>query len=134
MGVQNFLAKMTGIAMTLLSIYLFLQGSMDLIVCITMMICSFMVYASLESAGNYSALLRTVDFSVDKAQEILDLPPMDIDGRDIVPEKFDIDVENITFSYDKCKIIDNVTVHIPERTTTAIVGPRCCEEVHWVVS
>ena len=48
---------------------------------------------------------------------------MDIDGRDIVPEKFDIDVENITFSYDKCKIIDNVTVHIPERTTTAIVGP-----------
>ena len=88
------------------------------------MICSFMVYASLESAGNCWRYCALVDFSVDKAQEILDLPPMDIDGRDIVPEKFDIDVENITFSYDKCKIIDNVTVHIPERTTTAIVGPR----------
>lgn len=123
MGVQNFLTKMTGVVMSLLSIFLFLQGNMDLIVCIAMMVCSFIVYSSLEAAGNYSALLRTVDISVDKAQEILDLPPMDTDGREIKPPNYDIDVEHITFSYDRRRIIDDISVHIPQHTTTAIVGP-----------
>ena len=123
MCMQNFVTKMTGVAMTLLSIWFYLQGSMDLIVCIGMMICSFMVYASLDSAGNYSVLLRTVDVSVDKAQGILDLKPMDIDGKDLIPENYDIDLDHVEFSYDKKKIIDGITVHIPERTTTAIVGP-----------
>ena len=123
MCLQNFVTRMTGVAMTLLSIWFYLQGSMDLIVCITMMICSFIVYSSLESAGNYSALLRTVDVSVDKASEILELPPMDIEGTDLEPENYDIDVQDIVFSYDKRRIIDGITVHIPERTTTAIVGP-----------
>nr|WP_296264874.1 ABC transporter ATP-binding protein [uncultured Merdimonas sp.] len=123
MCLQNFVTRMTGGAMTLLSIWFYLQGSMDLIVCISMMICSFIVYSSLESAGNYSALLRTVDVSVDKASEILELPPMDIEGTDLEPENYDIDVQDIVFSYDKRRIIDGITVHIPERTTTAIVGP-----------
>lgn len=123
MCLQNFVTRMTGVAMTLLSIWFYLQGSMDLIVCIAMMICSFIVYSSLESAGNYSALLRTVDVSVDKASEILELPPMDIEGTDLEPENYDIDVQDIVFSYDKRRIIDGITVHIPERTTTAIVGP-----------
>ena len=123
MCAQNFVTKMTGVAMTLLSIWFYLEGTMDLIMCISMMICSFIVYSSLDSAGNYSALLRTVDVSVDKAREILDLQPMDTEGRDLTPKSHDIDVEDIAFSYDKRRVIDGITVHIPERTTTAIVGP-----------
>lgn len=123
MGVQNAVTRLTGVAMALLAVWLYLNGSMTLVTCITMMICSFLVYASLDSAGNYSALLRTVDAAVDKAAEILALDPMDVEGQEIVPESFAIDAEGISFSYDKRKIIDNVTVHIPEKTTTAIVGP-----------
>lgn len=123
LGIQSLVTKGTGIIMTLLSIWLTLGGSMDLIVCINMMICSFMVYASLDSAGNYSSLLRAIDLSVDKAQNILDLPPMDIDGKDITPGSFDIDVDAVGFSYEERKIIEDVTVHIPQGTTTAIVGP-----------
>ncbi len=123
MAVQNGVIKLTGVAMTLFSIYLYLQGSMELIICIGMTICSFMVFASLEQAGNYSALLRTVDISVDKAQTVMELPAMDIEGKEITPENFDVELVGVDFSYDKKKIIDNISVHIPERTTTAIVGP-----------
>lgn len=123
MGLQSLVTKITGVAMCLLSLWFYLQGTMELMVCIAMMICSFIVYSSLDSAGNYSALLRTVDVSVDKAQEILDLEQMDISGKDLVPADYSIDVDDIDFSYDKRKIIDGITLHIPERTTTAIVGP-----------
>ena len=48
---------------------------------------------------------------------------MDIDGKDIAPKNYDITLENVEFSYENRKIIDNVSLHIPEKTTTAIVGP-----------
>ena len=70
-----------------------------------------------------SSLLRTVSISVDKANEILNLEPMDVDGKDIVPKNHDIDLENVSFSYGKRKIIDGLSMHIKEGTTTAIVGP-----------
>lgn len=74
-----------------------------------------MLYSSLEQAGSYSALLRTIDICIDKAQKILDLDTMDIDGKDIIPQNYDIDVNNIEFSYDKRKIIDGISLHIPQR-------------------
>ena len=109
--------------MVLCSAAFYLSGSMDIMVCIGMMICSFILYSSLEQAGSYNALLHTVDVSVDKAQTILDLDTMDIDGRQVEPENHDIDVENISFSYDERKIIDSISLHIPEKSSLAIVGP-----------
>lgn len=123
MALQSFVTKMTGVVMCALSLNFYLDAGMELLTCIVMLVSSFLVYSSLDSAGNYSALLRAVDLSVDQAQAILDLAPMDTDGQDVTPRHFDIDVENISFSYDQRKIIDGISVHIPEKTTTAIVGP-----------
>lgn len=123
MTVQNSITKITGAVMTLCSVLFYLSGTMDLMICIGMTICSFILYTSLEQAGSYNALLHTINVSVDKAQAILELDTMDIAGRDIEPVAHDIDVEDVSFSYDKRKIIDGVTIHIPEKTTTAIVGP-----------
>lgn len=120
---QNFITKLIGVAMCAGAIYFYLQGTMELLVTVIIMICSFMIYANLEMAGTYSSLLRTVGIAVDKAQAILDLPPMDIDGKDYTPKNCDIDVEGIEFSYNEKKVIDGISVHIPEKTTTAIVGP-----------
>ncbi len=123
MTLQNFVIKLTGVMMIFLSILFYLDSSMELLTCIVMIVSSFLVYTSLESAGNYSALLRTVDISVTRAQKILDAEQMDIDGEDVSPSSMDITLEAVDFSYDKRKIIDRVSVHIPEKTTTALVGP-----------
>ncbi|WP_418842019.1 ABC transporter ATP-binding protein [Ruminococcus sp.] len=123
MTIQNIITKLTGAIMMMVSVLLYLNGSMSLMICIGMTICAFMLYSSLEQAGSYSALLRTIDICIDKAQKILDLDTMDIDGKDIIPQNYDIDVNNIEFSYDKRKIIDGISLHIPQKTTTAVVGP-----------
>lgn len=123
MTIQNIITKLTGAVMMFVSVLLYLNGSMSLMICIGMTICAFMLYSSLEQAGSYSALLRTIDICIDKAQKILDLDTMDIDGKDIIPQNYDIDVNNIELSYDKRKIIDGISLHIPQKTTTAVVGP-----------
>ena len=123
MTMQSFWLKALGTVIVLVSVLLHIGGTMDLLTTIIMIISSYLIYAQLDNAGKYSALLRTVDVSVRQAQEILATPQMDISGLDIRPGHFDISADNIGFAYEKRKIIDGVTLHIPEHTTTAIVGP-----------
>ena len=123
MTLQSFWLKAVGTVIVLASVLMHIAGSMDLLTCIVMIISSYLIYAQLDSAGNYSALLRTVDVSVRQAQEILDTPQMDISGKDITPEHCNITAENIGFAYEKRKIIDGISLDIPDRTPTAIVGP-----------
>ena len=123
MLLQGLVTKMTGVMISAVSIWLCLQDTMALLTCIMMQVCAFIVFSSLENAGNYSALLRVIDMSVSKAQEILNLEPMDIAGKDIAVSHHNIDVEEIDFSYDKRKIIDNVSLSVPEKGAAAFVGP-----------
>jgi len=122
MTMQSFWLKALGTIVVMASVLLHIGGSMDLLTTIIMIISSYLIYAQLDNAGKYSALLRTVDISVNQAQDILKTPQMDISGKDISPEHFDITAENISFAYEQKKIIDNITLNIPEHTTTAIVG------------
>ena len=120
---QNITTKMTGIVMAVLSLKFYFSGTMDLLYCIIMMISAFMVYESLDSMSSFTALMRNIRIAVTQTKEILDMPPMDIDGEEWTPNKRDIELRGVGFSYDKRKIIDNVSLTIPEKTTTAFVGP-----------
>ena len=123
MTAQSFLAKLTGVCMVAFSCAFYCADSMDALTAVVMVISAFIVYTSLETAGNYSALLRVVEVSVNRAQEILDTPQMDISGETIQPAARELCADAVSFSYEKRKIIDGVSLRIPEKTTTAIVGP-----------
>ena len=80
-AIQSLVAKLTGVAIMLCSIFFYLSNTMEVSNCVVMLICSFMLFSALEAGGNYSALLRIIDIGVKKAQAILDLPTMDINEK-----------------------------------------------------
>lgn len=120
---QNAIAKLIDVGVVVLSIVQYIRGDMALLNCVMLAICSFMLTEGLESAGTQSSLLRVVETCVNQANDILSLPAMDITGEELEPEKHDIGAEGIKFSYGEKTIIDGVTLDIPEKSTTAIVGP-----------
>ena len=120
---QNAVAKLIDVGVVVLSLVLYTGGRMELLNCVMLCICSFLLTEGLEQAGTQSSLLRVVDSCVDQANAILDLPAMDISGAEITPERHDLRAEEIRFSYGEKPIINGITLDIPERTTTAIVGP-----------
>nr|WP_297968690.1 ABC transporter ATP-binding protein [uncultured Mogibacterium sp.] len=122
-SLQSWVIKMTGVMMCMLSLRFYFAGTMDLATTIVMMIASFLMYAALDSAGNFSSLLRAVDISVDKAKSVLAIENMDIDGEYIETETQNIEMENVDFAYDTRKVIDDISLSIPEKTTAAFVGP-----------
>ncbi len=122
-GVQMLISKLSGVAIAGASLWFYFDGSMELEHTITMLLCSFMIFESMDLAGIYTALLKVIGKGVDLANEILETEQMDIDGEDIKPENRDIHLEHVSFAYENRKIIDDVTLDIKENTTTAIVGP-----------
>ncbi|MCW1060596.1 ABC transporter ATP-binding protein/permease [Streptococcus anginosus] len=122
-ALQGMITKLTGTIMGLFSIYFYLQGSMSLLICIMMLISAFMIYESLDGVGSFSSLLRIVDLSVDMVNKVLSIIPMDISGKDLQPKTSNIKLNHVSFSYESKKIIDDVSLDIPEKTTTALVGP-----------
>ena len=122
-GVQNLFTKLIGVVIAGASIRFYMDGTMNLEYTIVMLLCSFMIFESLDAAGTYTALLKIIGKGVDLANEILDIEQMDTNGEDIHPKNRDIHLEHVGFAYENRKIIDDVTVDIKENTTTAIVGP-----------
>ena len=123
MLVQFVINKLTGIAVCTAAILFYFGGTMTLSNCLLMLICSFILFEQLDSAGSFSSLFRSIDIGVDKANAILNVVPMDIDGEDQTPKREDIVLSHVNFSYDSKSILQDVSLTIPEKTTVAIVGP-----------
>ena len=120
---QFVINKITGVAVCVGAIAFYFGGTMALSDCLLMLICSFILFEQLDSAGSFSSLFRSIDIGVDKANAILRVEPMDIDGEELTPAREDIVLSHVEFSYDSKPILRDVSLSIPEKTTVAIVGP-----------
>lgn len=98
MWAQNAVAKLIDVGVVVLSLALYTGGRMELFRCVILAICSFMLTEGLEQAGTQSSLLRVVDTCVNQAEDILNLPAMDISGAELTPERHDIHAEDVQFS------------------------------------
>ena len=67
---QFIVNKLTGVAVCTAAIVFYFGGTMELTNCLLMLICSFILFEQLDSAGSFSALFRSIDIGVDKANAI----------------------------------------------------------------
>ena len=106
--------------------YLLLHGEITPEKCLLLAVASFTIYATVELAGSTAAVARVVDASLDRLEEIADMPLLDENGEERIPNNYDITVRNIAFVYEKNdskEVIRNVSFTVPQGTSCAIVGP-----------
>ena len=119
---QSFIFKAVSFLMIYLSIVFYINTSMQLFTAVMMSICAFFIFVDLEQAGMFSSLLRLIEGSINEINEVLQTPIMDEKGKEINVKNYDIEIKNIDFSYDTKKIIDDISLTIPQNSTLAIVG------------
>lgn len=127
-ALQSIVFKIVSFAMICLSVVFYINGSMGLFEAVMMSICSFLIFSDLQQAGIFASLLRLVEGSIDEISTLLNTPVMDGAGGEVATERYDIELKHIDFSYthsetgDARKIIDDVSLTIPQNSTLAIVG------------
>lgn len=120
---QFVTTKLTGVFICIAALIFCLNGSLELAETLVLMVCSFILFEQLDSAGTFSALFKVINVGMNKVNAILDVKAMDIEGKDIVPINKDIVFDHVRFSYDKKEVIKDVSLKIPQGSMVAFVGP-----------
>ena len=102
--------------------WLMFVGEITFPIGVMFLVSSFMIYGQMETVGNGAFLLRMLDSSLNRMEKVMNIPVLDADAKDIEPKNCDIELKNVSFGYESRPIIKNVSLKIPQGTSTAIVG------------
>ena len=89
----------------------------------TFLFCAFTVYSDLETMGNSAFLSKKINTELDRLEEVTNIPQMDTTTDKLNPSNYEISLKDVSFGYGSRRIIDHISLNIPEHTTCAIVGP-----------
>lgn len=118
-----FSLKAASVAIVAIAAWLTANGGMDLSTMLMLDMFSFMIFGSVESMNNAAHVLEIIDATLDKLERIEHADIIDKGGKDISLQNTDIAFRDVTFSYDKVPVLQNISFSIPQGSTTAIVGP-----------
>ena len=119
----KYVFRLASCGVVLIAALLYAQQEMSFPICVMFLFAAFLVYSQMDGLASNIALLRIVDNSLEQVESVLHIPK--IPGNEAVNkiQNYDIELQNISFGYDKRPIIQDVSLKIPERSVTAIVGP-----------
>lgn len=115
--------KMASVMLVLVTSYLTMNKEMDLPIFLMMSMFSFMVFSGVESMNDAAHMIGIVDSAMNKLEKFENAEFIDDNGRNIKLKSYDINFKNVSFGYNDREVLHDITLKIPENTTTAVVGP-----------
>lgn len=119
----KYVFRLASCGVVLIAALLYVQQEMSFPICVMFLFAAFLVYSQMDGLASNIALLRIVDNSLEQVESVLHIPKMPSNEAVNKIQNYDIELQNISFGYDKRPIIQDVSLKIPERSVTAIVGP-----------
>jgi ATP-binding cassette subfamily B protein len=90
-------------------------------VLVAFLIVGYRLYAPLQLVMGSYAVLNYMNVSVERIRQLLEAP-LQNPGRDLRPDRFDIAFDNVSFAYTDRDVLKDVSLTIPEKGLTALVG------------
>ena len=120
---QEAVLQIASVCMMLAAVMLWANGRMPLASALMTVVTSFLVFSQVKLFGMGVSMLRLAAAAIDRTVQTEQMPQMDEKGTDIRPKSHDIVFDHVSFSYEQKKILQDISVTLPDQTTTAIIGP-----------
>lgn len=107
----------------LLGAWLLINNLLSSTMLIVFLIVSVSFYAPLLALGDLLPYQRIIQNAVRNINEFVQTPLLPEPSVQQQPQRFDIALRQVHFSYESRPVLKDVSLTIPERTMTALVGP-----------
>ena len=107
----------------LLGFSMLLSAKVSLPVYVMFLVLGVHVYQPLLHAMTFLAEMNYLKLSSRRVEDLRNTPLLSKGSRMTPPRNMNIEFENVHFSYHKAKVIDGISLKIPEKSLTAFVGP-----------
>lgn len=89
----------------------------------TILIAEHRIWYLMDIVDRVVYIACAVEASLDRLDNIMDIPSLDEKGADLVPENFNIEVKNMSFGYGEKEVLHQISLSVPQGSSCAIVGP-----------
>lgn len=120
---EELVLQIAGIAMMLVAIYCWANGTMPVANALMCIVMSFLVFGQIKLFGMGISMLRLASASIERTLQTEEMEQMDEKGKAFSPKKHGIEFKDVHFSYENKEILHGINAAIPDKTTTAVVGP-----------
>lgn len=103
------------------SLMRYFSGSINATKSIVLIVMSFVVFSGFELAGSMQSIKGVAVQNLNSVINLRSLPVIK-EGNKTKVEKVEIEMKNVSFSYDDSELFKNLSLKIPEGKTTAFVG------------
>lgn len=122
-GLHQLSCKLASVGILLMSAVLTMKGEMPLPVFLMMAIFSFTMFSQVELVQNGAHTMQLMKTAMNKLEAIKQAEFIDTHSKAVTPKTFDIVFSHVSFGYDQRQVLHDVSLSIPQGSTTAIVGP-----------
>lgn len=84
---------------------------------------SMSMVGSLAKLEVFSNEIKKVQMTVEELQAYLDMPELPEKGQEVQLNNYDVELQNVRFSYEKDEVLHGVSLKLPQGSFTALVGP-----------
>lgn len=103
---------------------LLLRGDLSFPMLAVVLLAAFSIFTPVEVMGQMTQMIRILETSLRRVEEMKHAKVLDKEGMDIPLENSKIEFRNVEFAYEQNEpILKGVSFTVPEKKMTAIVGP-----------
>ena len=121
--VHRTILTVASVALPAVAAAALIAGQLELWMFAGIVLVSTTIFTPIIKLSDAAHMFADLNDSLDRIQAIEDAEFIDENGAEVHPDRFDIEFEDVRFSYDGREVIHGMSFEIPSRTTTAVVGP-----------
>ena len=105
------------------SLYLFMQGSVEMSSLIMCILLSYASYKPLIKAMSHLETMANVKMVMKEINKVMEIPDLERGKQPKHIKSYDVEFQNVSFAYDESKnVLNNISFKANEKELTAIVG------------
>lgn len=105
------------------SLYLFMQGSVEMSLLIMCILLSYALYKPLIKAMSHLETMANIKIVMKEINKVMEIPDLERGKQLKHIKSYDVEFQNVSFAYDESKnVLNNISFKANEKELTAIVG------------